>query len=80
VDGTLLEACAGLKSFKRSDGGEQLPVDDAGNPTVDERGVAPPDLVAVLSYDEKPGIQALENTAPDLPPMPARHSAVVPGP
>src|SRR5439155_4738540 len=24
-------------------------------------------MVAVLSYDEKPGIQALENTAPDLP-------------
>ena len=31
-----------------------------------EKGTAPPDLVAVLSYDEKPGIQALENTAADL--------------
>lgn len=41
-----------------------------------EKGVAPPDLVAVLSYDEKPGIQAIENTAPDLPPVPGRHSAV----
>lgn len=30
-------------------------------------------LVAVLSYDEKPGIQVLENTAPDLPPVPGRH-------
>jgi transposase len=39
-----------------------------------EKG-APPDLVAVLSYDEKPGIQALENTAPDLPPVPGKHSA-----
>ena len=29
-------------------------------------------LVAVLSYDEKPGIQAIENTAPDLPPMPGQ--------
>ena len=29
-------------------------------------------LVAVLSYDEKPGIQALENTAPDLPPIPGQ--------
>jgi IS5 family transposase len=38
VDGTLLEACAGLKSFKRTDGGEQLPVDDPGNPTVDFHG------------------------------------------
>ena len=26
--------------------------------------------VAYLSYDEKPGIQAIENTAPDLPPVP----------
>jgi len=30
---------------------------------------APSELTAVLSYDEKPGIQALENTAPDLPPV-----------
>jgi len=28
------------------------------------------DLIAVLSYDEKPGIQVIENTAPDLPPRP----------
>src|SRR5471030_1615697 len=33
VDGTLLEACAGLKSFKRV-GGEEPPPDDPGNPTV----------------------------------------------
>lgn len=26
--------------------------------------------VAVISYDEKPGIQAIENTSPDLPPVP----------
>jgi transposase len=26
-------------------------------------------MIAVLSYDEKPGIQAIENTAPDLPPV-----------
>jgi transposase len=39
-----------------------------------EQGVAPPDLVAVLSYDEKPGIQAIANTAPDLPPVPRRYS------
>lgn len=37
---------------------------------------APSELVAVLSYDEKPGIQALENTAPDLPPVPGQHAAV----
>jgi transposase len=41
-----------------------------------EKGAPPPDLVAVLSYDEKPGIQALENTAPDLPPVPGKHSTV----
>jgi transposase len=37
---------------------------------------APAELTAVLSYDEKPGIQALENTAPDLPPVPGRHTTV----
>jgi transposase len=31
-------------------------------------------MVAVLSYDEKPGIQAIENTAPDLPPIPGKDS------
>ena len=41
-----------------------------------EKGSSPPDLVAVLSYDEKPGIQAIENTAPDLPPVPGKHPAV----
>src|SRR5438876_5388518 len=29
--------------------------------------------VAVVSYDEKPGIQAIANTAPDLPPKPGMH-------
>jgi transposase len=33
-------------------------------------------MVAVLSYDEKPGIQAIGNTAPDLPPIPGEHPAV----
>jgi transposase len=33
----------------------------------------PPEVVGVLSYDEKPGIQAIGNTAPDLPPAPGRH-------
>ena len=41
-----------------------------------EKGAPPPDLVAVLSYDEKPGIQAIENTAPDLSPVPGKYSAV----
>jgi transposase len=38
VDGTLLEACASLKSFKKVDGGEEPPADDPGNPTVDFHG------------------------------------------
>ena len=29
--------------------------------------------VAIISYDEKPGIQAIGNTAPDLPPQPGPH-------
>ena len=37
---------------------------------------APSELVAVLSYDEKPGIQAIQNTAPDLPPVPGVHAAL----
>jgi transposase len=32
--------------------------------------------VAVLSYDEKPGIQAIASTAPDLPPKPGKHATV----
>jgi len=36
----------------------------------------PSELTAVLSYDEKPGIQALANTAPDLPPVPGEHPAI----
>jgi len=31
--------------------------------------------VAIISYDEKPGIQAIGNTAPDLPPRPGAHPA-----
>jgi len=37
VDGTLLEACASLKSFKKVDQ-ETPPPDDPGNPTVDFHG------------------------------------------
>ena len=38
VDGTLLEAWAGLKSFQRSGGGPTPPPDDPGNPTVNFHG------------------------------------------
>jgi transposase len=30
--------------------------------------------VVFISYDEKPGIQAIQNTAPDLPPVKGKHS------
>jgi transposase len=37
----------------------------------------PPDgISAVISYDEKPGLQAIGNTAPDLPPIPGRHATI----
>lgn len=32
--------------------------------------------VAVLSYDEKPGIQAIQNVAPELPPVPGKHPSI----
>lgn len=32
--------------------------------------------VAIVSYDEKPGIQAIATTAPDLPPVPGRHATM----
>jgi len=32
--------------------------------------------IATLSYDEKPGIQAIANIAPDLSPVPGRHAHV----
>jgi transposase len=39
VDGTLVEAWAGLKSFKRKDGSDgKTPPDDRGNPTVNFHG------------------------------------------
>jgi transposase len=40
VDGTLLEAWASLKSFRRTDDGPQAPPDDPGNPTVNFHGEA----------------------------------------
>ena len=33
-----------------------------------------PNKVAIISYDEKPGIQAIESVAPDLPPEPGVHA------
>src|SRR5215208_1696732 len=40
----------------------------------------PSDAVAVISYDEKPGTQAIATTAPDLPPQPGVHPTFAPRP
>jgi len=39
-------------------------------------GTAVEPTVVTVSIDEKPGVQAIENTAPDLPPVPGKHAAV----
>jgi hypothetical protein len=39
------------------------------------KGSVPPDVITV-SVDEKPGVQAIENTAPDLPPVPHKYPTV----
>jgi len=37
-------------------------------------GIAP--VIITVSVDEKPGLQAIANTAPDLPPVPRKHPSV----
>lgn len=39
-----------------------------------ERGITP--VLITVSVDEKPGLQAIANTAPDLPPVPGEHASV----
>src|SRR5712691_2927959 len=41
--------------------------------TAAKKNKKPSEAVAVISYDEKPGIQAIATTAPDLPPEPGVH-------
>ncbi|MGA8909410.1 MAG: IS630 family transposase [Acidobacteriaceae bacterium] len=38
-----------------------------------KQGEGAPAGVAIVSYDEKPGIQAIGNVAPDQPPQPGKH-------
>ena len=38
-----------------------------------EAGSVPGQTVITISVDEKPGVQAIGNTAPDLPPVPGKH-------
>lgn len=37
---------------------------------------SPPSSVITVSVDEKPGVQAIANTAPDLPPVPGKYPAI----
>jgi transposase len=46
------------------------------NEAAAQGGAAAAPTVITVSIDEKPGVQALENTAPDLPPVPGEHPAV----
>jgi transposase len=39
-------------------------------------GGAPASNVITVSVDEKPGLQAIANTSPDLPPVPGRHPEI----
>jgi hypothetical protein len=41
---------------------------------VSKKKERPSDAVAIISYDENPGIQAIATTAPDLPPKPSVHA------
>ncbi len=41
----------------------------------DEKGDTLPSIITV-SVDEKPGVQAIQNIAPDLPPKPGKHKTV----
>jgi len=43
---------------------------------IQEKGKEVSSSLVILSYDEKPGIQAIENTAPDLPPEPGKHPTI----
>jgi len=42
---------------------------------IKQMGEAAPPIV-VVSYDEKPGIQAITSVAPDLPPVPGKYSCI----
>ena len=46
VDGTLIEAWAGHKSFKRKGDDSQIPSDDPGNPSIDFHGQRPSSAIS----------------------------------
>jgi len=73
VDGTLVEAWAGLKSFKRKDGSDgQIPPDDPGNPTVNFHG----EKRRRQGYDVPAFVDQLREH--DVTPHVARRSGIAP--
>lgn len=68
VDRSANEATASDKERKA------MSIDELLKLTTDCDNQKRPLSVAVLSYDEKPGIQAIKNKAPDLPPVPGEYS------
>ena len=61
------------EAFETEDGRSALRLSRGRGPARERRLAGP--NVAIISYDEKPGIQAIGNTAPDLPPQPGSHAS-----
>jgi transposase len=53
---------------------QEVMLQNGTQPLAEETGSGP--TVITVSIDEKPGVQAIENTAPDLPPVPGKHPTV----
>src|SRR2546428_13212880 len=68
VDGTLIEAWASLKSFKRKDAADGPPPDDPGNPTVDFHG------------ERRSNVTHVSTTEPDVARWPTISSAAARSP
>src|SRR5260370_33238141 len=73
VDGTLIEAWASHKSFKRKDRGGERPPDDPGNPTIDFHGEQRSNVTHRSSTDPEarlarkgPGKEAKRSDAGDV--------------
>jgi len=53
---------------------QEVMLQNRADPPTEAAGVAP--TVITVSIDEKPGVQAIANTAPDLPPVAGKHPQV----
>ena len=63
VDGTLIEAWAGHKSFKRKADDRQIPPDDPGNPSVDFHGERRRNATHQSTTDPEAGLALVEEIA-----------------